>query len=367
MATKNELVEQAGLEGELAASLDMLGDKDGDVTFEDLRALPGTEDLKDDELQKLWDDAQKGDEETAKDEAEAIADAVDGTVVQTPRGYKIYDDAGKEIVDLTKISASDLLDKMKFGYKANGNEHRKSMNDLLRTTSFGHVNEAKVGRLEAERNAANQRVDQLAPLVERLNRSNAGVKYAMTQYAMGNADPLAKLLESFKDSLGREGLELPAHRSNEPEPTSQLETAGLRIWHEEIRPAAHEVADRYGAIREEVEKAIQDFIEKEPAEGIRAKVDAYLKYEIPLLLENAGYRESAPAAKPVVLSDFDRLKAENAAMKSQLDAARLEMIKKKNSKLPGSGRSDAAVELEEGVVPAEAIKSRDAMRAFLRS
>src|SRR5581483_11036688 len=96
---------ESNIEAEAEANVlvEEIGSKEGDITLDDLRKLPGADKYDDAALQAMWDEAQKETEEeggdaksTEQQAAESVAAATGGEAVETPRGWKVYDDKGNE-------------------------------------------------------------------------------------------------------------------------------------------------------------------------------------------------------------------------------------------------------------------------------
>jgi hypothetical protein len=372
-----EAMEAADLEGTTNVMVDELSNQEGEITLDDLRNLPGAKDMDDADLQKLWDDvkSEAGSTDagagTSKAKAEAVAAATGGEAVQTARGWKVYGDDGKEISDLSKLSADQFL-KSKIGYNANKAEQRKSFDELLRVVQFGHLNEKKVGSLQSERDQFFKELSELRPQLENHAKINTEVKRAVTQYLMGNDKPLATLIEQFKTVIAGEGGSagagggVPIDRSND-----NRSADGQRIWYEEIQPMTDAVAAKFGAIQNEVRAAVRRFMETEPV-LTREKLDSYINEEIPLLLQQAGYKEvgaRAANAIPVANAEVESMRKRIQELEAAQKNGNIAAVRDRMKNIPSASRGDSVIVTDEDEalqVPKEALKGKAAFKKFLR-
>lgn len=360
--------------------LDELSQKDGEITIDDLRRLPGSEGQTDAELTAAWeasrvDDAIEADDDKEGAAAAQIAAVTGGEAVQTARGWKVYDDKGVEIADLSKMTAADFL-KHKIGYNANGAEHRKSLDELTRVASYGHHNQAKLARVEAERERFYKELQEVRGENSTRGERERLLNYAFTQFHVGNEKPLKSLLDAYRTNMGGlpTAMQLPAP-SSAPSSNRNLEADGLRYFHENIAPKADAIAQRYGAKTEEVRRAVQQLIEREPGETLTEdKINDIITKEIPYLLEDAGYSAgvTAPAAAGAApaASELATLRQQIADLRAAMTNQTTDGIRQRNKGLPpggksvGSGSSDATP--NDGSIPAEATQSAAEFKRYLK-
>lgn len=376
MATR-EMMDEAFEEGETQQVMDELSNYE-DVSLDDLRRFPGSADMSNADLQKLWDEAQVGDAEgnsaPASDSsqeaaAEKLAEASGGEAVQTARGWKVIDDKGKEIADFSKLSAAELM-KQKFSYKANGAEHSKTLDEVFRVAQFGHFNEKKLGSVMAERNQFAKDLATVSTKAAGLERNERLVAYALKQFHLGDNGPLQKILEASKKALTQAPAEFGGQLETRQERSAPVDpdAEGKRVFETQIAPQADQIAAQYGAKAAEVRTAVLHLMRQEP-NLTAAKIQSIINEEIPAYLESYGYHRGMQAA-PVPGDEMAQMRAELAALKAQLGNQSTDALRARNKNLPGGDhRRGQGADGEEGsdAIPAEALTDRRSMRNFLRS
>lgn len=317
-----------------------LANVQGELTIEHLRKLPGADQYTDEQLMQMWQSAN---------------------APAPKRSYKIYNESG-EVNDLADLSAEDFL-KLQFGYNAFGKEHKKTFDELMRNASLAHYNEQKMAGLRGERQ---QLVDKYSK-IEQEHTAWANDRkiweHALTQLAMGNAQPIQQLAQAFMQAQ----QQMPA-MEQAPGGDKELESAGLRVYYEYIVPNAQQVAQRYGANPEEVAQAVMHLVGQEPEEFLTAeKLANIINIEIPALLEQAGYSASesasnnapsTPSNKPDKVSELEKKVAELTA---RLENQSVQKAKAKRPPPVGSGAAPSAG----NTVPD--FKSRREMKEWLQS
>lgn len=350
-STSSEIdsTEQALDEGVTAAAAELSGDE---VTLEDLRALPGTEDMSDEELLALYNETSK-EKETPQTPA-AVA-----------RAFKVFGADDKEITDIDKMTVADFL-KSKIGYNANKAEQRKTFEELLRVAQYGHLNESKLSRAEAARQAALKELSGLKEANQRYTQNEKLWNYALNQFLLGNDKPMDAIIQKFREQAGA-----PPELAGETGTTdSAAEAEGMRVWYEEIQPRADELAQRYGAKNAEVRNYVQYLINNEP-DLTQERLDEILDSEMPMILEQNGFRASGAAAAPAVQqqsnSEVEELKKQLAELQAQVKNSKTAEVKQRLKRLPPSSSGRQSGDVEGGEVPSGAMKSREDFKKFLRS
>jgi hypothetical protein len=371
--TRDDIMEAADHEGQLNVAVDELSERGGDITLDDIKNLPGAGDLSDAELQSLYEETQ-GESSSEGKNAEAIAGAIGGEAVETSRGWKVYDDKGVEVkIDPDKTTLKEFLN-YQIGYQATGKEHRKKFDDVLRVAQYGHMNEQKLGTIRGERDQFYKQLQEAMPELQGNRQILTTIRHAMTQYTVGNPEPLAQLLEKFKSNLGGTPGMASMGGAEQAAPQNDTEAEGVRIYHEYIMPMANGVAEEFKLapeVRTQLKAAVDKFINDEPM-LTNAKLESYIQQEIPMLLEQAGFKRGgvatqAPAAAASVPSDeIAQLRKEIAALKAGQSNSLVTNIRNKNAKIPGqSSAGTQQIETPEDGVPKEATKSAAAYRKFL--
>ena len=340
-------IDEAAGSAEEEQVLEELAAKPGELTIDDLRKLPGSEELTDEQLTAQWNAAvaRAGGQASGQDGQE-----VGEQTFKLP--FPIYDGQGNKIEALEKISLRDLFDgKLQIGYSAMDKEQRKTFAEVVRNAQLGHWNEHKYQTTLGERNQSAQRASELEAQVKQFTQERQVWDAALTALAMGNAEPMKQLAAAFQKAL----TQAPAGSAPGMVPQSEVarqaeeQARGFQAVQSYIIPKGIDIAQRYGAKAEEVLGAIQWYIEREPAQFFtKEKLDAILQYEVPQLFESYGYKASqaangggAPAASGNTSnSEIEALKQTVAALQSQIAGAkneRTEATSEKVRKAPPSG------------------------------
>jgi hypothetical protein len=357
---RDEIFAAADEEADFNIAAEALEDKD-EITIDDLRTLPGvTDEMSDDDVLAAWKEVQSGGE---GDEEQIAAAAGAESAVKTSRGYKLYDESGQEIGDISKLSAEQLL-KSKIGYNANKSEQRKTLDEIVRVAQYGHLNEGKLSVAQRERDDALERLTKQEPVLAEAMRVNGAVRYAVTQFLLGDETHLKSFISAFQKQMGAGGV-TPAQQA----PTQPDSSAGIKTYYEEILPSAYTVADRYGARREEMRAVVDNFINT-TRNLTREKLNQYIEEEIPLILESQGYSIRQSAAPVQAADPRDTKIAElekKLASKTKVDSVLQLRNRNKNIPSAGSRESMDSGSADGPVVPAAAIKSRADFKKFLEN
>lgn len=356
--SRDDIMAEAMADGEADAVIEELSSKES-VTIADLRRIPGTDKLSDTDLTAMWARYQKGDGQEEKVKEEVKAEPV-------KRGYKIYDDKGSEVVDLSKLTAEQFL-AMKFGYQALDKEQKKSFEELVRNASLGHYNESKQSQLIAERNKILEQLKKLEPEHKQFSGERQQLAKALEAFARGDDKPIKKLAADYVAAMSAQ----PATVAEDPQEALELERAGMTFYYETLIPQAYGLAQEYGANPQEVAKAIQFYLEQEPEQfRTREKYEAIIKYEVPQLLESNGYARKGEVGKAEVKPETDPRDAKIAELEKKLNGLSTTVERtstrtfgKKAKSAPGAGGGITAPAGE--TMPS--FKNREEMKAWLRS
>lgn len=364
--------EDAFNEGATNVVLDDLATKD-DVTLDDLRTLPGAADMSDEELQKAWDDAQKGDAAPATTSAGTGDAAAAGTTPAAPaaRSWKYYGADAKEVADL---KAYDAFLAGKIGYQANGKEQQKSLDEIIRVAQYGHLNEQRYNTTLAERNTLAKQLQELQPQVEQASAWQKTLTHALDQFTRGNEAPLKAIVEKYAEVSSRAPT-TAAPASSPAESSGGDSAAGMQVYYEVVVPGATEVAKRYNVKQEDVTNAIMQRVEQEPAQFLtRERLDQIISQDIPAYIESLGFSSNAapgvvqPSVTTAANAEVARLQAEIAALKANSVTS---SVRARNKKLPdsigGTGGGGQESGTNDGTVPAEALNDAASFKRFLRS
>lgn len=365
--TRESIRAGAMAEGETDAVLEDLASLAREITATDLRRLPGTEKMSDDELLKMWKDQSK-DEAGTEDKPKLGPDGKPVGEVPPPppvkRNYKIYDDKGVEVTDLSKMSAEQML-KATYGYSAMNKEQKKTFDEVIRNASLGHLNEQKLTTLQAERNAAYEKLQKLTEEHGAWGNDRQKMTKALEALARGDDKPIKALAAAYQQALLAE-----PEAGNDAQAQLELELAGQRYYYEHIIPRGYDIATQYGAKPQEVVNAIKHYIEQEPAELLtEAKIQSIIDYEIPALLERNGYSRTGEAAQvtPPAGSDprdkqFKDMQDKIAELTAKIENAATDAVRKKTKLAPppGGGTTGGAGDAQ------PSFKNRAEMKAWLQ-
>lgn len=336
---RDSALEEAGTNAGRESAIADLAAKDGEITIDDLKKLPGSEGMTDEQLKAEWDKAVAA-------EASGTGEQEDEKAFKLP--FPVYDKEGNKVDALEKISVRDLLEgNLQVSYQAMGKEQRKTLTEALRNASLGHWNEQKYNTTVEERNSV---VKDLASANEKLDKHSSERKVwdsALTALAMGNIEPMRQLAQAYQNQLVAAPQGTPAGMVS----VSSVEAeraeiaAGNQFIQETIIPAGVDIATRYGADPKEVLGAIEFFLKREPMQFLtREKIDSILKYDVPNLFEENGYRAgqgkvSSPNGQQSS-NEIDELKKTVAALQSSIAVNKnkvVQNVRDKSKKIPPSG------------------------------
>lgn len=367
---RQELIDQTMNEGAEEVVIDELASKEGDLTVEDLRKLPGSEDLTDEQIMAEWNKAVK-----AAGGTEGAAQAAAGSTETFKLPFPVYDANGNKIDALEKISVRDLLEgKLQIGYNALGKEQRKTLAEALRNASMGHFNEQKYNTTIQERNQVQQQAEQYRQQVEQFTNERKVWDAALNALSQGNVEPMKRLAQAYQQALTQMPAQnIPGMVSIESVRAEQEQTAaGQRFINDTILPAASDIAKRYGADLKEVQGAIEHFIKRDLHFLTREKIDQIIQYEVPQLFEANGYTASTEAAgqtnqsgqqQPTPSSEVAELKKTVEALQARVAGTRnaaTEKVRNKKAPPAGGGATPGAGD------SMPSFKSRSQMKAWMQ-
>lgn len=359
---RESAMEEAGEEASRESIVESLASKEGELTIEDLRKLPGTEGMSDQEVALEWGRAVKAAEAGNVESAEGTES------FKLP--FPVYDAQGNKIEALEKISVKDLFEgKIQLGYNAMGKEQRKSLTDALRNASLGHWNEQKYNTTVEERNKAATEASEYKRQLDQQATERKTWDAALTALAMGDINPMKQIAAAFQRGLTSIPQAIPGYVPIEQINSERAEQErGQKYVNEVINPAGLEIAKRYGADPHEVMGAIKHFIEREPVQFLtEAKVESILKYDVPNLFEANGYTSSGVIGqKNDQPNEIEELRKTVAALQTSVAEkknASTQTAREKSKKLPPSGG---------GATPGAgdsmpSFKSRSQMKAWMQN
>jgi hypothetical protein len=188
--SREEMLESAFEEGAEESVIEELVSKEGELTVEDLRKLPGSEDYSDEELMAEW-------KKVSGATGEAAAEAFKSPV-------PLYDEKGNKVEDVSKITVQDLLSgKVHFGYNANGKEQRKALEAVLRVAQLGHHNEQRYAGTIAERNQVLKQYQEASEKVTKYEADREVWTAALAALANGNAEPIKQIAQAYAAEVSK--------------------------------------------------------------------------------------------------------------------------------------------------------------------
>lgn len=363
----DDIVAAAMQEGELDARLGELAEGDEELTADQLRSALGdvAADLTDEELLAEWKKAQTaetGDATTTDDDEKPETPVAEALKLE---GFKLYDAEGKEIADLTKVSAADLLSgKIQIGYNALSKEQRKNLRDLTRVASLGHYNEKVLLDTRGERQQAVQRALAAEAKVTEFGNIQRTWDAALTALVNGNPEPIQRLALAYQQALAQGGNPAPGRPDASPQ-NAEEDAVGQQFFQEHMAPRAQELATQYGGNAIEIAQYMLWLCEQEGDFLTPEKIQAIMLYEMPAILESKGYSSNGkPAALPQ--GDGDPRDAKIAALEKRLSGLEAgkantttqRLREKKKAPPAGGGSTPGAVSVPE-------MKTREDMKRFL--
>lgn len=358
---REALVADTYAEGIENSVIEKLSEKD-EVTIEDLRQLPGSAGLTDDQLTAAWAKAQK--------DAGIVTDAA-----KTDLPFPVYDAQGNKI-SADKVNIADLLSgKALIGYQAMGKEQRKAFADVVRNASQGHWNEHRYTTVQQQYKAATQQLETLQKESASHKDMQGQWNAALTALVMGDNNPMRAMVEAYKGALGKSGITPEGFVPQDTVRAQQEDMERGNQWYTDTGlPAAMDIANRYSADAKEVMGAIKYFIENEP-NLTPQRIDEIIKFDVPYAFEANGYmakdsgtsQDIGPRTNGVMPSnEVAELQKQVTALTARLAGAsnaRTESIRDKGRKIPpaGSGATSGAGD------SMPAFNSRAAMKDWLQS
>lgn len=335
-----------------------------EIGVEQLRTIGGTEGLDDETLIRMWEEAKTGESDS---DGEAKSEAAGQQPVTYP--FKVYGEDGKEITDFSKLTIDQLFGgKAKIGYKALDKEHQKDLAALLRTASFGHYNETRLTEAQQQANAVRTELEKVRGDLNAAGIRDKEIKKAFDAVLRGDNEPLRKILEDYQKAGDFQFAAQTESAVDDP----ALVQEGMRVFYEQIVPAANEIAIKFGANAQEVQNAVLTLLDQSGDEISPQRIEQILHFEIPYYLEEAGYSASATAAPEPKVAESNELaevRKELAELRARLAGSDTAKAKEKLGKVtPAAGRG-AGIGSSQGseiAVPDEALKSMEAAKRFLR-
>jgi len=355
--TRQEQIDQALSEGTDEAVIDELATKEGDVTLEDLKRLPGAEGLTDEQIKAEWNAAVQ---------AVASGEEVEEGEVKLP--FPVYDKEGNKVAPDQVTIAGLLSGELQIGYNALGKEQRKTLTEALRNASMGHWNEQKYNLTVQERNQVAQELAELKRQAGQFSTERKTWDAALTALSMGNIAPMKALAEAYQRAMTKGPDVVPEGMMSAEQVRAEQEEAaqGQQYIMNTIIPAGLDVAQRYGADPKEVLNAIEFFLKREVDSGFltQEKIDAVIQYEVPQLLEANGYAatEAAKGSTSQPANEVAELKKTVAALQARIagnENQKTEKLRTRKAPPQGGGATPGAGD------SMPSFKSRAQMKAWM--
>lgn len=329
-----------------SAILAELESHEGDITIAELRKL-----------------AEAAGEKHTDEELEAMWQAAQNPAPKATRSYKFYKD-NNPVESLDGLTAEDILN-LQFGYKAMGQEQRKSLDEIIRVAQFGHFNESRLAQLQNDRNSLYEKYTEASSKSQQFEQERQLWEYSLTQYVQGNSQPLEKLIEAFKNAQSAPPQFMQQQEQN-PSTDYESQMAAQRVYYEQVVPQAMRLSQQYGANAQEIANVIVAIADQEAEFMSPERLEQIMTIELPYLLEQKGY--SAGESVQQQAAPTDPRDAEIAELKRQLASS---SAQQKNSAI-SAAKKRKAPPAGGGVVPSAGdtmpeIKDRNSMKEYLRN
>lgn len=353
--SREAMMDEAFAEGEEKMVLDELAAKE-EVTAEDLRRLPGTEEYDDRQLMEIW--KQYNAEQTKSTETPVEA---------WKPNIPVFGQDGKAVEDFSKLSLQDLFEgKVKLGYNANKQEQQRALSEIIRIAQFGHHNEQKYAGILAERNQINERLTQVAKENEEFKSQRQVWDSALMALTQGNVEPIKQLVQAYNQKLTQTQPQQQGMTPENYQEEMQLVLAGQQFVNNFIIPKANELATTFGAKSEEIQNVIRHFVENEGEFLTKEKLDSFIEYDIPNLLISNGYQPNGTKQTAVTQknNEVEELKQQLLALQEQIAGkhnSTVTNLRTRKFPSPGGGNVPGAGDSMPD------FKSRQDMKRFLQS
>jgi hypothetical protein len=239
-------------------------------------------------------------------EAAAPATVAD-TQAAVAKAWKLYRD-GKEVADFdpTKMTAAEFL-TLKVGYNANGKEHQRDFEGILRNAQQGHYNAQKAMQIEQEREHALRQWKENEGKVTTYEGERKVWQQALTAATRGNFEPLRLIVAEFQKAIDAGEPEAPqVPEGYVAQADLDRQAAGEQVYQQHILPAAEKLAKEYGFTQQQVATAIMKLVEMEPAEYLTMqKLQNIMQVELPAMMRDL--REQNPIQPPEPTAEQKRI------------------------------------------------------------
>lgn len=240
---------------------------------------------------------QAGDQDGAEPKAQETPETPETPPPLRGDGFSIFID-DKEVEDLRQLSIEDLLTKATLGYRAVGQDQRKTLAEVVRNAQLGHLKGSQYETLERDRNTLSEKLQTALGELDAAAQERQTWDYVLQRTALGDLEPLEDLVKQYQQNLGT-----PAPATT-PE-AQQLETlraeeVGRQVLEQEVRPYLVEVGKKYNLDAAALEQRFIEDIGRIPEPLFTAaRVQSYLTDELIHAIE-AGELGAQQAAEPPV-------------------------------------------------------------------
>lgn len=288
-----------------------------EITVNELRQLPGTEGLSDEQLLAMWQEVNTPKADRARDEKgrftkaeqDAQAQAAGAKPGAVQRAWKALTAEGVEVSDLSKMTGEQIL-ALQFEYQANGKPQRKTWDEVIRNAQLGHYNGERMQEIQRQRDTT---VTQLREAQQRIEAAEADKRtwmHALEAASRNNFTPLETLLKAFVDASNAPAPEGPKMI---PQADVERERYGQHVYQTVVTPKANEIAAKYNLKPEEVAEGIMMIVNNEPPEFFTMqRLEQIMNHDIVFAIEQMQ-REHPPQPNPA--SEVEALRAELAELK----------------------------------------------------
>jgi hypothetical protein len=289
------------------------------------------------------------------------------------RAYKLYH-GEKEVSDLTGMTAQQLLDEMEIGYKANGADHKRKFDALLRNAQLGHHNESVRQRLETERNEAQSRYEKANGTLTQREGERKLWNQALLAATRGNFQPLNAVIGAYQQAMeaedaGEQGQSaIPEGYVSVAELEQQQE--GQRVYDTIVMPDAARIGKEYSLPQEQVAQAILQMWNNEPAQfQTPQRYKEIIEVELPNALYQLREKYPVEATTPVVdpnAAKIAELEARVAALANPKIDKENEAVKAAHSRKKAAPPGVPTVAAGSGAIESPAFETSANARDWLR-
>lgn len=292
-----------------------------EITVAELRRLPGTEGMTDEQLQAMWQQVSQPKQDRPRDEQgrftkaeqEAQGQAAGAKPGAVQRAWKALTAEGVEVSDLSKMTGEQIL-ALQFEYQANGKPQRKTWDEVIRNAQLGHYNGERMAEIQRQRDTTVQQYREAQQRLEAAEADKRTWMSALQAASRNDFKPLETLLQAFIDASNAppvaDGPKMV------PQADIERERYGQHVYNTQVMPKATEIGQKYGIPAEDVAKGIMMIVENEPPEFFTAqRLEQIMAHDIVYAIEQMQRDNPPPPPAANTAAEVEALKAEIAELR----------------------------------------------------